>query len=255
MSFMKRMLSSVGIGSAKVDTVLYESQFVPGEEIEAVVKIKAGKVEQQIDEIYFSLHCNYLVEGENDHEERTTVLEKYHMGESLNLSPGETTELPVNLTLPYDVPLSLGRSKVWIQTGLDIKSAVDPSDRDVIEIVPDELMGGFFGAVEALGFELVDAECEAVRPGFSNRLPFVQELEFKPTRGDFRGRLDELEIIYFHRGSHLEIRMEVDRRARGFSGFMSEMLETDETQIRFEVTSEDLNGLADNLYDLIDRYC
>lgn len=254
MSLFKRMLSSVGIGSAKVDTVLTHEQFIPGETMEAVVHITAGKVEQTIDAIYFSINCIYIKEHDEGESTHTAVLVDYKLGEKIHLSPGQKEEIPVHLDLPFDVPLSIGKSKVWVQTGLDIKSAVDPGDRDYVQIVPDALLAGLLDGMHDLGFNLHEAECEAVPPSYDNPRPFVQEFEFKALGGDFRGRLDEVEMICLHRGDHIDVLMEIDRRARGFSGLFSEMLGTDETRIRFTVTEAELPNLTNILYDVIDEY-
>ena len=53
MSFFKKVLSSVGIGAAKVDTILLNESCEPGGELEATVMIQGGDIEQQIDSIYF----------------------------------------------------------------------------------------------------------------------------------------------------------------------------------------------------------
>jgi len=253
-SFVKRMFSSIGIGNAKVDTVLTRNQFAPGDVIEATVHIKGGKVDQRIEEIYFSLHCNYLEEDDDRVRERTAVLEHYKLGESLVVLPGTVEQIPVDLTLPFDVPLSLGKTQVWIQTGLDIKQGVDPSDRDPIEIVPDRFLEAFLRTIEDMGFRLHSAECEKVSRSFGNRLPFVQEMEFFPEYGDFHGRVKELEIVYHHHGDHLELWLEIDRRTRGFSGFMSEVIGSDESRMRLDVYDEDLTNLPNMIYGLLDQY-
>ncbi|MED4604324.1 sporulation protein, partial [Paenibacillus validus] len=52
MSFFKKMLASVGIGSAKVDTELDSSQVSVGGAISGVVRVQGGSTEQQVDRIY-----------------------------------------------------------------------------------------------------------------------------------------------------------------------------------------------------------
>ncbi len=258
MSLMKRMLSSVGIGSAKVDTILEKDRYEPGETVDAVVRITGGKVEQHIEEIYFSLHCNYEAEVERHGDERTesrvAVLDKFRLGESLLIGVGETLELPLSFELPIDTPITVGRTKVWVQTGLDIKKAKDPEDRDYIHVAPGHLSGAVFDAMYDLGFELFEAECEAVQPGRYNQFPFIQEFEFRPVKGPFRGRFDEVEIVFFPDYNQVEVLMEIDRRARGFGGFISEMMDTDETRVRFTVLEEDLPNLANHLHNLINNY-
>ena len=38
----------------------------------------------------------------------------------------ENREIPFSFQLPYETPLTYGKSKVWIKTGMDIKNALDP---------------------------------------------------------------------------------------------------------------------------------
>lgn len=254
MSFFKKMLSSVGIGSAKVDTVLTSDQFVPGAIMGAEVHITAGNVAQDVDGIYFAIKCTYLVEQDDQVVEHEALLADYKLAERLHLEPGQKEVIPLELDLPFETPLSLGNSKVWVQTGLDIKNAVDPSDRDYIDVVPDAMMDAVFTAINDLGLRFHEAECEAVKNPLT-RLPFVQEVEFKAFKGPFRGRLDELEMVCLHRGDYLELILEIDRRARGFSGFFSEMLDSDETRIRLEIATDDVEAIKSELYDIISSYC
>lgn len=254
MSFMKRMLSSVGIGSAKVDTVLERDSYAPGDNIVAEVRISGGKVEQNIDEIYFSVHCNYEAESEDSTVTRVAVLDKFRLGESLVVRPGEKQVIPLNFELPIDTPITVGRTKVWVQTGMDIKMAVDPGDRDYIKVTPGHLTGALYDALHDLGFELYDAECEAISHNRWGRQPFIQELEFKAVSGPFRGRLDELEVVCFPERDQVEVLLEIDRKARGLGGFISEMLDTDETKVRFTLVEQDIPNLTHYLQELIGQY-
>ncbi|KRF11152.1 sporulation protein [Paenibacillus sp. Soil787] len=36
--------------------------------------------------------------------------------------------------LPHETPISIGVSPIWVRTGLDIDNAIDPSDRNDIEV-------------------------------------------------------------------------------------------------------------------------
>jgi len=254
MSFMKRMLSSVGIGNAKVDTVLDRDRYAPGDTVEAVVNITGGKVEQKIEEIYFSLHCNYEVERDDRIFTNVAVLDKFRLGEELFVGPGEKLEFPLSFELPVETPITIGKTKVWIQTGMDIKMAVDPGDRDYIQVTPDYLTGALFDAIHELGFELREAECEAISHNPYSQMPFVQEFEFQAYSGPFRGRLDELEMVCFPKHDRVEVVLEIDRKARGFSGFISDMLDTDETRVRFTLLEQDVPNLTSHLHDLIEKW-
>ena len=268
MSFFKKVLSSVGIGSAKVDTILQDENYVPGEVMSAVVKITGGSTEQEIDGLYFTINATYEttreveVEGEDgekeNHEEtvsRTVTLAEANIAEPFSVGPGEEKEIPVSLGLPYHTPLSVGAVNVWVRTGLDIKMAVDPGDRDEIEVVPGDAVGALFDALTGLGFEFSEAECEEAPAGFPGNPPMVQEFEFKPDSGPFRGRLDELEVVCRPEPGGVELFMEVDRKARGLSGFIAELTGTDETRVRFRIGLEDLPDLKETLRETIERYC
>ncbi len=87
---------------------------------------------------------------------------------------------------------------MWLHTGLDIKNAVDPTDEDYIRVQPNRMMNEVFRVMENLGFRLKEAECKEVAHYVRKNLPFVQEFEFVPTSGEFRGKLDEVEMIFSH---------------------------------------------------------
>jgi len=260
MSFLKRVLSSVGIGAAKVDTILQGDQFVPGEIIEATVNMKGGSTEQEVEALYVSIHCTYereveAIDEEDEDTEITSVflLDKFHVADAFTIAPGEEKSFSMSFQLPFNTPLTLGKAKVWVQTGMDIKRAIDPKDRDYIRVVPGELVRALFDAIRGLGFDLKEVECEAVPSGFPRPQPFVQEFEFRPLGGPFRGRLDELEIICFPGSNSVEVFMEIDRKARGITSFLAEMMNLDESRIRFSFGPEDVPKLTDTLSEIIEK--
>ena len=56
MSLFNKVLASVGIGAATVDTKLERDQVDPGEELKGVVEIRGGNTEQRIDDIYLTIN-------------------------------------------------------------------------------------------------------------------------------------------------------------------------------------------------------
>ncbi|MGD6857274.1 sporulation protein [Bacillus infantis] len=256
MSFFNKVLASVGVGSASVDTKLERDSFYPGEMAKGVIGIKGGKTEQKIDQIYLALNTTYIRESDDKKYTTAGVIDKYRIAETLVIQPNETREIPFSIQIPEDSPLTLGRTKVWISTGLDIKNAVDPGDKDYISIKPNRLMDGVFQAVSDLGFRLREAECEEAPRRLRGRLPFIQEFEFVPVSGTFRGKLDELELVFRPAGGgQMELMLQVDRKARGLGGFLSEALEMDETNVRLRVSDYDLAGIRQQLENTISRYC
>ncbi|KAB2333548.1 sporulation protein [Bacillus mesophilum] len=255
MSFFNKMLASVGIGSAKVDTKLESDKVMPGSEVRGIVEIQGGNTEQHISDIYLTLNTTYIKESDDKKVNVTGQIERYHITEAFTLNANERREIPFSFILPLDTPLSYGRTKVWLATGLDIKNAVDPTDKDYITVIPNELVNAVLHAVSNLGFRMREVECEQAPHRLRKRLPFIQEFEFVPISGSFRGRLDELEIVFFPVSlNQTEILMQVDRKARGLGGFLSEALSMDESNLRLMIHQSDIPNLQQKLQSVIAQY-
>ncbi len=263
MSFFKKMLSKIGVGSANVETELFNTEFIPGQPVEGVVKIKGGSVEQDIDAIYFKIKSTFEDEIEVDTEKgeeevditRQALIMDFEISEPFTLQPDEELEFNLDFILPNDTPVTVGKTLTWVETGLDIKMAIDPGDKDYIKVLPHPLVSYVLDAVMDLGFKISEVVCEPAPSFFNIRLPFAQEFEFKPVAGDFVNKLDEIEIVFKPLPDSVEVFMEVDRKAKGLFGRFSEAMGTDETMIKFIVQEADLDDLTDKLNNLIEQYC
>ncbi|WP_028400718.1 sporulation protein [Ectobacillus panaciterrae] len=252
----KKFLASVGIGSAKVDTVLQQEQYYAGEEVKGTVRITGGNTQQNIDSIYLTLSASYVREVDDKKVSATYALDKFRLTDPITIGPGATTEVPFSFVLPIETPVTFGLKKVWIHTGLDIKNSVDPGDTDYIEVLPSPLLSDVLEAVQSLGFRLRQAECEELPYRLRKRVPFAQEFEFIPVSGPFYRKLDELELLVFPQSAReLSIMMEIDRKAKGLAGLFSEALDMDETRVHFTVTPADLTALPRQLEQVISKYC
>jgi sporulation-control protein len=61
-----RLLSSIGVGAATVDTRLERDELVPGEEVRGVVEVKGGGSEQEVNGIRLEVQTYYKREsGDN----------------------------------------------------------------------------------------------------------------------------------------------------------------------------------------------
>lgn len=256
MSFFKKVLASVGIGSAKVDTRLETETVRVGGPLRGRVQIQGGQMEQQIDSIYLYLKTQYVKEEKDRKVTQNAEVAKFRITDGFLLQPGETREIPFDFTVPDHTPVTLRRSPVWIETGLDIKMAVDPTDRDPIEIMPHEHMQTVLDALDELGFRLREVTNDYA-PRLGKPLPFVQEFEYVPTT-HFRGRLDELEVLFFVKGDDLELLLQVDRRARGLQGLFAEAMNMDESFVRLTLPGHELRRgtriVAERLKELISSY-
>lgn len=240
---MKRVLTSLGIGAATVDTVL-PTTLTAGETVDARVDVTGGNDAQEVDGIYFALATRY----ETDDSRRTGKIDTFRIADSFTIEPDEERTFSVDIDVPYHAPVTNGKTSVWLDTGLDIDWAVDPDDRDPVEIEPDPLREALFDALESLGFSLRTAKCEATESLFADRR-FVQELEFLPRSGPFAGDLDELEVVTLPEGNGFDLLLEVDRRG----GLLAEGFDIDERYERLSLQPGDEADLERRLRTGIER--
>ncbi|WP_027708684.1 sporulation protein [Zooshikella ganghwensis] len=214
----KKILASIGIGSATVDTRLTQSIYEPGETLTGEVYIAGGDTEQQIAGLEHALVT--LAEAETDEGEYIAhhIIQSWKMAESFTILPGEEKIIPFTYQLHYETPITqlncpTKTSKVWIQTGLNIDLALDPSDRDYIDIAPTAVMSTFIEAMIACGLTLsyVDVEKGFVKaPDFASSSGCYQELDFKPNDpGLFNFK--EVEVSFVPEASRTHVMLEIDR--------------------------------------------
>jgi sporulation-control protein len=245
MSVFNKLLASVGIGSAKVDTLLDRTTLRVGETLEGEVHIKGGSTEQQIDSIYLHLMTRYSKQQGDNTTYINVSLAELEVAKPFTLRPGQQIDVPVSLTVPLTTPVTMGRIPVWLKTGLDIDYAIDPKDTDQLEILPHPNMEQVLRAVTHMGFRPKTTTCE-YNPRLARGVPFVQELEFYPPPSYGIG-IRELELVFFHNPQGLEVLFEVDRRGRGLGGLVQRALDMDERWHRLHLSQEELGRGRDYL--------
>ncbi|MFX3631826.1 MAG: sporulation protein [Candidatus Pristimantibacillus sp.] len=258
MSIFKRMLASAGIGAATVDLMLHQDAVYAGDIISGVVRIQGGRVAQQVDDVYAFVMTRYVKE-QNDTKLRVdATLSKFLLASKFTVEAEQVYEFPVSFQLPVNTPVTVGQTPVWIQTGLDIKEAFDPQDRDQLQVNPHPNSAVILDAVNLLGFRTREVTCKyAPHYSRSNELPFIQEFEFVPT-SQFRDQLDELEIIFSPDENGVDLLLQIDRKSRGLAGFFTEALDTDESFVRVRFDRNQLasgaNYVAGQLSETIRKY-
>jgi sporulation-control protein len=245
---MSNMLSRIGIGAATVDTKL-PSTVTAGESVEATVEVVGGNSEQEIDGVYFALETRY----DTDEGHGIAVIDRHQLSEGFTIAPDEERSFDVTLQIPRETPITMGRTEVWVETGLDVDWALDPDDTDYLTVEPTERMQAVLDALSSLGFDLRTARPEATPGGvFSTGAPFVQEFEFVPRDGSYRGDFDELEVIFEPTENALDIRLEVDQRG----GMLSELsgMDLDERFEQLSVTTTDAGEVEDQIRTILDQH-
>ncbi|GIU41481.1 sporulation-control protein [Shewanella sairae] len=222
---LKKLLASVGIGKATVDTILLDEQLRAGDTFAIEVVIKGGDVEQQLNGLEFAIMAEAKAEQEvGDNEvkyNKSLVLQSWQPSLDITIQPGETITQQFELDLHPEIPASnlFGQriAKVWLQTGLDIKNGIDGSDKDPLIIVPSNTQLSVLEFIENSGYRLFKSDLEVgyiSAQNFSSHLPCYQEYEFKPESRSFFGA-KELEVTFVDNGAETGVLIEIDR---AFSG-------------------------------------
>src|SRR3712207_5518041 len=72
-----RLLSSIGVGAATVDTRLERDELIPGEEVRGVVDVKGGSAEQEVNGIRLEVQTHYKRESEDQSVKETATIERF----------------------------------------------------------------------------------------------------------------------------------------------------------------------------------
>lgn len=251
MTIFKKLLASVGIGSARVDARLTQDSLVPGDHVTGEIHLTGGEVAQDIDEIYMYVITHYEREDNHKKGKVECTLAKHRLTEKISLQPEEKLVLPFSFPLPYQTPLTMGRQPVYMRTGLDIKLAIDPGDSDFIDVRPHPYMEKILDAIQSIGFQLYKVDCE-YNPYLGGSYPFVQAFEFRPI-GPLRSRVEELDVFFFLRDGGLDLYLELDRRARGFLGRAEEAFDLDDRYIRLHLSEEELKQSMSEVAQLLEN--
>lgn len=255
MSIFQKALASFGIGAATVDTVLDHDTYTAGDLIQGNVHIKGGNVAQKIDAIYLSLDINFTNKSSDKSYEDTASILTKKITDPFTIEAGIEKTIPFSFNLPYDAPATFGRTKAWLHTGVDIKMAVDPNDKDAVTIRPAPLVSHLLTTIKELGFQLREVECEKAGLRMSTRHPFVQEYEFVPTADSFKGYLDELEVVFVKQSAkQIEVLFQIDRKARGFTSFLSEAFDMDESYVNYTFTMNDVESMPQIVETIIRKH-
>jgi len=255
MSLFEKMKASIGIGAAKVDARLDNHIVIPGKEITGEIYILGGNVKQDINGVYLNINTTITkeIDGKRTHSNYTFF--RYLVSSQFTINSKEEKTMPFSFILPFESPLSIGNTQVWIQTELDIPLALDPSDKDYIKVSPAPSNRIILEALDSLGFVLRHVD-NISSP--KNSIGIIQEFEFFPRSGEFKGLLDKIEVVTLPNTYGIKLFLEIDRKARGFSSFLSEALEMDETKITltlgFEEIEEGVYAIAEKLRNLINTY-
>ena len=86
---LNKLLRSIGIGSARIDTVLKDSTVVPGSYLRGEVRITGGNAAQEIECIYMALVTDYEIEVDDSAVNRSFQLAKTRLCDRFVVQEGQ----------------------------------------------------------------------------------------------------------------------------------------------------------------------
>jgi sporulation-control protein len=200
---LRKFLSKIGVGSAKIDLVLNNNEYRLGEPISGEVRIEGGTVDQVINKI----DVDFMVAVKVQDSEISKLIATIPVSDQFTVRSEERKVIPFTYQLPNDLLLSRRMISYFFKTRLDIAGGVDSFDNDFIKINPPQAFATIFLAMEKLGFR------ETANSGKFNG--HSQEFEFFPT-SLFLHKVQEVEFIGGIQADNIYLLLEVDVRNVGF---------------------------------------
>ncbi|MCL1036321.1 sporulation protein [Shewanella submarina] len=218
----KKILASVGIGAAKVDTVLQTEHLLPGQEFHAEIVITGGDVPQELSGLELALMTKAKVESDEGSYFRNQVIQQWHLADKTTIQPGEEIRIPFTAQLHSETPVTelpvrMNQTVVWLATGLNIDMALDASDKDHLYIYPNEAVLECMQVMERAGYQMMKADVEKgyiSAPGFRSNSGIYQELEYRPNSRSLFG-VKEVELSFVPEAHQTHVLIELDRGFRG----------------------------------------
>lgn len=249
MGLFKNTLARVlGIGGTRIDTKLEKTEYHAGERVKGELHIKGGKVKQELESVFLHVMTEYEVESNDTTYHQNGTLQKVIVSVDRVINANEEVVIPFFFTLSENTPVSLHKSFIWIKTHLEIDKAVDQYDADGIQVIPSLGLKTVIQALQEEGFVLRETE---------NKKKYgkiIQEFEFYPLNGEFKGKLDELEINYLSFEKTIDVILQIDRKVSSFA----ESLGKDESNVRISFSKEQITDkqfVRNSLVNTIKRYC
>jgi sporulation-control protein len=126
---LRKYMSLLGVGSARVDLLLEKEEYVPGEPITGYFFIKGGTIEQLIKKI----ECDLVqTDIENDNEE---IIDSIIIVTKRMIESEEDNRINFSFLLPTHLPVSTKQLSYRFKTRLIFDEGVTSVDQDSIVIV------------------------------------------------------------------------------------------------------------------------
>lgn len=212
-----QLMSTLGFENVKIDTRLHHKTVQAGQAVQGEVVFRGVEQDKLVNALYLRLMTSVEVES-GDHEfNQNMCLAEWKISESFRLAANKHYNIPFNIQLPYELPITqlecrFNKSKVWIDTHLDIDWALDAYDKDYLHVVPTPAMQAFITAMQHSGLILVQADVEKgyLNGGyFRSNIGCYQELEFSAS--NMLTVLRQVEVSFVPEAQQTHVVLEIDR--------------------------------------------
>ncbi|WP_338448744.1 sporulation protein [Niallia oryzisoli] len=127
---LRKTLSLLGVGSAKIDLVLEKETYAPGEKVSGYFFLKGGTVDQTIK----GIHCD-LIMVDTDTEQETVVDTKTILT-SKEIQANQEEKLSFTFTIPEDSERSKKNRYYYFKSKLVFQEGMESKDHDIIHLKP-----------------------------------------------------------------------------------------------------------------------
>ncbi|WP_227935140.1 sporulation protein [Alkalihalobacillus deserti] len=199
----ERIFSSIGIGSAKVNTVLYQGKIERGKEVHGEVHVFGGKVEQTISEIYIHVDTEFhrFDDEMTEFRDVTEPVLEIKITEPVVVKPYEEQIIPFSFTLPFYTPITFRDQKIHIQTELNINYFNHPIEAYAFDVV-DPFVENILSYLTKRGFShsIKSGLCRHKLPSDTNPTHCLQTFRLYNKQGiqiEFVGNESDIDL-YIH---------------------------------------------------------
>lgn len=126
---LRKYLSLLGVGSAKIDLILEKGMYRPGDTVRGHFLITGGTIEQHIKQI----DCDLVLKDKKRGTEK--VIQTITMKNSIKISSQELSEIPFTFQIPDSVLLSSDVISYHFKTTLIFRKGLESRDQDLIKII------------------------------------------------------------------------------------------------------------------------
>lgn len=146
------VLSSVGLGSARIDLKLDKPFVKTGELIRGNIYVTGGSSVQKVEglSVYFMMRSLNASTAAVIHSK----IKKIHVSEDeYIIRPDEEKVYPFEFTCPESLPPSSINTRYFFITNLELKNAVDSHDKDRLQVLPNGIVQNLLEGISLLGFK------------------------------------------------------------------------------------------------------